>query len=282
MSKSEFALIPFVAQFGASAIYQLAIAPIVSDYTRYLPSKTSGGAVSAAVFFGTMASAVWLESFGAALGTAFPGTDVILALRSLGDAFGFGLGHVTMIVAALACLITAAITFYSGTVALLSAAEAFKSFQSTAALRAVCILIGAIVAVLASLALPADTLGAFGAFLSILGYFLIPWTAVNLTDYYLIRRGNFSISDIVRPDGGMYGRWSFPGIISYILGFVAMVPFFSNALYTGPIAAALDKADVSYVVGLFVSAGSYWLLTRNFDFQRELEEVRQAPLNTLS
>jgi len=280
-SNRNFALVPFLAQFGASAIYQLAIAPIVSDYTRYLPSRTSGGAVSAAVFFGTLLSAVWLEGLGAALSIAFPGADVVTSLRDLGNHFGLWLGFATMIIAAGACLITAAITFYSGTVALLSAAEAFRPIRSTALLRSVTIVVASILVIITSLSLPSDVLGTFAAFLSILGYFLIPWTAVNLIDYYYVRRGKFSITDIMRPDGGIYGRWGKAGMASYMLGFLAMVPFFSTPLYTGPIAVLLGKADVSFAVGLTVSIVSYLLMMQRHDFDGELQYIRSAPLNTL-
>lgn len=281
LTNSPFSWVPFLAQFGAAATYQIAIAPIVSDYTRYLPANVGGRAVSAAVFGGTLVSAVWIESLGAALATAFPDSDVISSIHTMGDQFGFGLGSATMVIAAISCLITASLTFYSGTVALLSAVEAFRPLTSTAKLRAVTIIVGGILVILSSLALPADILTSFAAFLSILGYFLIPWTAVNLTDYYIVRKGVFSITDILRPDGGIYGRWGAPGMISYALGFLAMIPFFSTAIYTGPIAAALDRADIAFAVGLVVSGGSYLLLTRRHDLRTEFDAVRQAPLNTI-
>ncbi|GAA3704820.1 cytosine permease [Arthrobacter ginkgonis] len=280
-SQSAFAPVAFLAQAGAAATYQLAIAPIVSDYTRYLPSKTSGRAVSAAVFGGTLLSAVWLESLGAGLAIAFPGTDLITAIRDMGNSFGFGLGAATMVVSLASCLIACALTFYSGSVSLLSAAEAFRPLRSTSALRSTTIVIAGILVIAVALLLPSDTLGSFSAFLSILGYFLIPWTAVNLTDYYLVRRGVYSISDILKSDGGIYGRWGIPGMLSYGLGFAAMVPFFSTAIYTGPLAKALGGADVAFAVGLAVAAGAYLLITRGRDFTDEFTAVRAAPLNTL-
>lgn len=281
LSESPFAWVPFLAQFGAAATYQIAIAPIVSDYTRYLPANTGGRAVSGAVFGGTLLSALWLESLGAALATAFPETDVITSIRDMGNQFGFGLGSVTMAIAVVSCLITCALTFYSGSVSLLSAVEAFRPIKSTVKLRSATITVGGVLVIVASLTLPADILGSFAAFLSILGYFLIPWTAVNLTDYYIVRKGVFSISDLLRPDGGIYGRWSGPGIISYAVGFVAMIPFFSTAIYVGPVAAALDKADIAFIVGLAVSGICYLLLTRRYDFASEFDAVRRAPLNTI-
>ncbi len=271
----------FFLQFGVSAVYQLAIAPIVSDYTRYLPSKTSGAKVSAAVFLGTTLSAVWLEGIGATVTAAFPDLDTIAGVRQLGDAFGFGLGTFTMLVAALACLITAAITAYSGTLALISGLEAFRPLKPTFRLRAVTIGIAMLLALACSLAMSEGTLGAFGAFLSILGYVLIPWTAVNLTDYYLVRKGNYSITDIMRPDGGLYGAWGGTGILAYLIGFVAMVPFFSTALWSGPLALHLGGVDVSFVIGLVVSSLAYLVLARRIDLAAELDILRRAPLNTL-
>ncbi|WP_437773400.1 purine-cytosine permease family protein [Arthrobacter sp. KNU40] len=282
LAHSAFAPVAFLAQFGAAATYQIAIAPIVSDYTRYLPWKTSGRAVSAAVFGGTMVSAVWLEVLGAALAIASPtGTDLIAAVRDMGNSFGFGLGNWSMAVAVISCLITCSLTFYSGSVSLLSAAEAFRTLRSTGSLRAVTILAAGVVVVAGTLMLPSDFLGAFSAFLSILGYFLIPWTAVNLTDYYIVRRGMYSITDILRSDGGIYGRWGATGMISYGLGFIAMIPFFSTAIFTGPVASALGGADIAFAIGLAVSSGSYFLMMRRRDLSLEFDAVRAAPLNTL-
>ncbi|WP_226627642.1 cytosine permease [Alloyangia pacifica] len=119
-----------------------------------------------------------------------------------------------------------------------------------------------------------------GAYLAILGYVLIPWTAVNLTDYYLVRRGRCSITDIMRPDGGMYGAWGGIGIASYAIGFVAMTPFFSSAIYTGPLAASMHGVDVSFIVGLPVSSIVYAVLARRVDLATEMQKVREAALNT--
>ena len=37
-------------------------------------------------------------------------------------------------------------------------------------------------------------------------YFLIPWSAVNLIDYFYLRKGRYSIPDLFEPDG-IYGSW---------------------------------------------------------------------------
>jgi nucleobase:cation symporter-1, NCS1 family len=283
LANSAFAPVAFLAQFGAAATYQIAIAPIVSDYTRYMPSNTKGRAVSAAVFGGTMLSAVWLEALGASLALASPqGTDLVAAIRDMGDKFGLGLGTISMAIAAVSCLITCSLSFYSGSVSLLSALEAFRPMKSTGAVRSITLAAAGIVVIAATLMLPTDFLPDFNAFLSILGYFLIPWTAVNLTDYYIVRHGRYSITDILKSDGGIYGRWGAPGMVSYSLGFIAMIPFFSTAIFTGPVATALGGADISFAVGLAVSSCSYLLIMRGRDFSKEFDAVSAAPLNTLN
>jgi purine-cytosine permease-like protein len=79
----------------------------------------------------------------------------------------------------------------------------------------------------------------------------------------------------------MYGRWGWRGIVSYLVGFAAMVPFFSvPGLYTGAIAGALGDADISIFIGLPVAGILYFVLCRNLDVaaERRVEESQAAEL----
>ena len=40
--------------------------------------------------------------------------------------------------------------------------------------------------------------------LTLMLYLLVPWTALNLVDFFFVRRGHYAITDIFRPDG-VYG-----------------------------------------------------------------------------
>ncbi len=104
-------------------------------------------------------------------------------------------------------------------------------------------------------------------------YLFTPWTAINLVDFYLVRKGHYSVREIFNPRG-MYGRWNWHGLLAYAAGFMAMIPFFSTGLYRGPIARWLGGADVSMLIGLSVSAGVYLLVSRSID----LEADRRAAL----
>jgi purine-cytosine permease-like protein len=67
----------------------------------------------------------------------------------------------------------------------------------------------------------------------------------------------------------MYGRWGWRGIVAYLAGFAAMVPFFSTGIYTGPVASAANGADFSLFVGLPVGGLLYWLFCRTIDVEAE-------------
>jgi len=281
LADTKFILAPFLLQFAASATFQIAVAPVVSDYTRYLPVNISGAKVSASVFGGTLASAVWIEILGAILAIAFPDRDTVGGFAALSDQLLPGLSIAVMIVSLLTCLNATAVALYSGSVALLTAVEGFRRFTSTFRVRGLTVAIAGLAVIAASLFVPNTILGSFSVFLAILVYFLVPWTAVNLVDYYIVRRGVLSISDILKPDGGIYGRWGRSGMISYLAGFVAMIPFFSTTVWVGPAAAAMGGADFSFLVGLLVSGGLYLLLTRRFDRAAEYRIVETASINTI-
>ncbi len=106
--------------------------------------------------------------------------------------------------------------------------------------------------------------------LSVLLYIFTPWTAINLVDFYIVRKGHYSIAAIFDPDG-IYGRWNARGLIAYLAGFLAMVPFFSTHVFTGPVARALGGADISMLIGLPVSALAYLVLCRNVSATQQME-----------
>jgi hypothetical protein len=66
-----------------------------------------------------------------------------------------------------------------------------------------------------------------------------------------------------------------------------MIPFLSTSFYLGPAAEAMNGADISFLVGLVVSGGTYFLLCRGLDTDveqaaivasdRELAETESGP-----
>jgi purine-cytosine permease-like protein len=120
-----------------------------------------------------------------------------------------------------------------------------------------------------------DFVNRFEDLLALLLYLFTPWTAINLVDFYVVRRGHYSIREIFNP-AGMYGRWNWRGLTAYFAGFIAMIPFFSTTPYTGPVARALGGADIAMLVGLPVAAGIYLLTCRSIDLEHEWRRARAA------
>jgi NCS1 family nucleobase:cation symporter-1 len=101
----------------------------------------------------------------------------------------------------------------------------------------------------------------FENFILFLAYFLIPWTAINLVDFYWIRRERYHLPSIFDPKG-IYGRWGWRALIAYGAGILVEIPFMSTSFYTGPMVAPLGGADISWILGLIVSGGLYAILGR--------------------
>jgi purine-cytosine permease-like protein len=111
--------------------------------------------------------------------------------------------------------------------------------------------------------------------LAVLLYLFTPWTAINLVDFYLVRKGAYSVREIFNAHG-MYGSWNWRGLTAYGVGFAFMIPFFSTGLYTGPVAAALGGADIAMLVGLPMSALVYIVACRSLDLRADLLQARAA------
>jgi purine-cytosine permease-like protein len=122
-----------------------------------------------------------------------------------------------------------------------------------------------------------DFIAKFGDFLAVLLYLFTPWTAINLVDFYIVRRGHYSVREIFNARG-MYGRWNWRGLLAYGIGFVVMIPFFSTGLYTGPVAAALGGSDIAMLVGLPVAAIVYLVACRSLDLDSDRQRAFAADL----
>jgi len=96
-------------------------------------------------------------------------------------------------------------------------------------------------------------------FLDVLLVIFIPWSAVNLADYFLVRRGRYDVASFFTADGA-YGRFAWRGLLAYAIGLAAEWPFVSQPDYTGPLVKTLGGADISWLVGWFAAALVYLLL----------------------
>jgi NCS1 family nucleobase:cation symporter-1 len=271
-----FALSAFLTQFGAAAAYVIGFAVYTSDFTRYLRRDSSARTVITWTYLGHAVGAIWFMALGAVLFTQFPDDGINAMIRISGDRVFPGFGTLTLIVAVPGLITIMAVNLYGVVTSGTSAIAAFRKVTATLGLRVRTLAAASILVTVIAVSASENFLASYTNFVTILLYFLMPWTAINLVDFYVVRRGNYAIVDIFRMDGGEYGRWSRPGIVAYFVGFIAMVPFFGTSIYTGPLAKAwLGGADISFLVGLLVGGAVYWLLTRDIDLQAERNRAQK-------
>lgn len=272
LTAPQFSWGAFLVQLSAAAGYQISYAVYVSDYSRYLPYETPTRKVVFWTYLGAAGSALWLMSLGAFLASALPAPDAIGSVQEVGNQFYPGFGTFTVLIAVPALVGIMAVNCYGAMLTSISAIDAFRKVAPTLRSRVTGILVIATVVFAVALAIPDSYLGSFNTFVLLMLYFLVPWTAVNLVDFYFIRDGHYAISEIFNPTG-IYGQWSLPGLAAYTLGLLAMIPFMSLGFYTGPFAVALGGADIAFLVGLLVAGVVYGLMARNFDLQSEQRMV---------
>lgn len=268
LADPQFSWSAFLIQLSAAAGYQISYSVYVSDYSRYLPHKTPSRQVIFWTYLGAAGSALWLMSLGAFLASALPSPDAIASVREVGNRVIPGFGTFTVLIAVPALVGIMAVNCYGAMLTGISAIDGFKSIKPNLKSRVCGIVLVAVVIFLIAMNIPESYLGSFNTFVLLMLYFLVPWTAVNLADFYLVRKGRYAISDIFSHTG-IYGRWSSAGLLAYFLGLLAMVPFMSLSFFQGPLSQALGGADIAFVVGLAVAALVYWALTRNLDLDAE-------------
>ena len=273
-----FVFAAFMAQFSVAAAYNITYAPYVSDYSRYMPRKTPARGVISAVFFGASGSAIWLIALGAWLATRLNISDGLVGLQVVGDNVAAPLGSITAFLSATALLATMGMNAYGAMLTVLTGVDSFKTLKTSRAWHAVTVL--ALAVVWYAIGAGISTSGSSTAVSAVLNsltlmlYLLVPWTALNLVDFFFVRRGHYAITDIFRPDG-VYGAWGWRGLTAYFAGFAAEIPFMvlppiAGLSYTGYFPAHLTNGvDYSWLVGLLVSGLVYLVLSRSLDLTAE-------------
>ncbi|MFE7705852.1 cytosine permease [Streptomyces sp. NPDC057486] len=130
---------------------------------------------------------------------------------------------------------------------------------------------------LIAVGLAGDFVSQFVNLVLVLLVVLVPWTAINLIDFYLVHRGNYALDDLFLPDGGRYGRFNPVALVSYAIGIAVQLPFVATSLCTGPLVAPLGGADLSWLVGLAVTTPAYYLWARNRGEAAPASAQRNAP-----
>jgi NCS1 family nucleobase:cation symporter-1 len=245
----------FLAGVALLVIDLLSFGPFVSDYTRYLPAQTNGRRLFWAIYAGNVLATFVSCAIGAYLAALLPGLGPVAAIGRVS-------GPWALVVMAFSLVNAGTFNAYTGAFQVLALGNMWHRFTSASVwvrLIPFCLVMaaGAAVALLGYRSFVAN----LSSFLDVLLVVFIPWSAVNLADYFIVRRARYDVSAFFVP-GSTYGNFAWRGLLAYAAGLAAEWPFVSQPDYTGPLVKALGGADISWLVGWFVSAGVYLLVTQ--------------------
>ena len=246
----------FLAGAALLVIDMLSWAPFVSDYTRYLPVNTSGRRLFWAIYGGNVVATIAACSVGAYLAALLPSLTADGPVPAIAKISG----KWALIVMALSLINSDTLNAYTGAFQVLALGNMWRRFKSVSVmLRVVPFICVMVVGVAIAYLGYQHFVTNLSNFLNVLLVIFIPWSAVNLTDYFLIRRGNYDVTAFFIPDG-VYGKFAWRGLLAYAIGLAAEWPFVSQLDYTGPLVKDLGGADISWIIGFFVSAIVYLVL----------------------
>lgn len=225
--------------------------PYASDYSRYLAQDSSPWRVGLAAGLGVFVSCAVLEVAGAgaatisALGsnptTQFtsPLPELLQVLVLLGIAAGGVAANVLNIYSASMSFLTLGIRL------------------GLRLRRAIVALSFGVLGLVVALSLQANVGpgSKYESFLLLITYWITPFLAVTLIDYWL-RRGRYEEAEFYDS-----GRRPWQGVVAMLAGMVAAVPFWDQDLFTGPIPQSHPElGDLSFFIGFIVSGLVYYIL----------------------
>lgn len=248
---------PFLLMLSISSVWMISYAVYVSDYSRYLPDTVSKPQTFWYTYTGGAIASFWLLAFGALLGVILPKAIADTASVTIGLAGPVKIPF--MVIIALGVIFTDALNTYGASMCLITITEQRRQVMGTGRPARIGTalavgLAGALIGIVAS----SNFIHDYTNFLSFLFYFLIPWSAINLVDFYVISHGKYPIRAFFDADG-QYGGARLWALFAYFVAIAVEVPFWSTTLYSGPLAKAWNGATVTWIVGLIVAGAVYYL-----------------------
>ncbi|MCE0914593.1 purine-cytosine permease family protein [Pseudomonas sp. NMI760_13] len=275
LTRGGFNLAGWLATVSLAALWQIAFAPYVSDYSRYLPADVKVSSTFWTTYLGSALGSSLSFIFGAVAVLAIPaGMDTMDAVKLATGT----LGPLMLVLFLLSVISHNALNLYGAVLSIITLVQTFAyrwipTAKSRAVLSLIVLAACCVVAVFAS----ADFIGHFVDMVLVLLVVLVPWTAINLIDFYVIHKGDYDIDSIFKVDGGIYGRYNPQALIAYAVGIAVQIPFMNTPLYVGPVSAHINGADLSWLVGLAITSPLYWwLASRDSEYRRRQVSAKLA------
>ncbi|TGP47517.1 cytosine permease [bacterium M00.F.Ca.ET.228.01.1.1] len=277
-TRGGFNIAGWLATVSLSALWQIAFAPYVSDYSRYLPENVRVSSTFWATYLGCTIGSTLAFVFGAVAVLALPpGADAMDAVKTATGP----LGSLMLVLFLLSVISHNALNLYGAVLAVITSLQTFAyRWIPTARARAVLSIVILLACCYFAIGASTNFVGNLVDLVLALLVVLVPWTAINLIDFYVIHKGRYDIGSIFKVDGGIYGRFNPQALIAYAIGILVQIPFMNTPMYAGPVPKYLDGADLSWVIGLVLTSPLYyWLATRDTQYRRKTmrAEVARQP-----
>jgi NCS1 family nucleobase:cation symporter-1 len=253
----HFALPAFILTVTQATAWGLSSAPYVADYSRYLPERVSAWSTFWWTAMGNFLGATLVMGLGAYMASAFPQLGQHPG-SGIAELFGRGryLAGLLIVAGLLEVNVMNLYSAYMSTVTIFTGIRSMGRISVRGKFLSMLLLM-AIATVIAAAAQDKFDVY-FSDLLAALVYVLVPWSAINLADYYIVRKGRYSIDQMFRLDG-IYGRYQWKSIAVYVLSVLVQVPFVSLSFFVGPLARAVG-ADIAWLPGLVVPTVVYcWM-----------------------
>jgi NCS1 family nucleobase:cation symporter-1 len=270
LSRNSLNMSGLMGTVSAAALWQIAYAPYVSDYSRYMPRDTGARSAFWATYWGCTLGSLLPMILGAMVGLAAPKTSLIVGLATLTQ----GVAPLVLFVFSVGVATANAMNLYCGALSALTVGQTLvPGWLPGAWARTVTSLVLLALALAGALLAKGAFLADYTDFILLLLYVLVPWTAINLVDYYLLRHGHYDVESFFRRDGGIYGRVNGVAVACYLIGILVQLPFVASPLYTGAVARSMGGVDLSWIVGLAITAPAYYWFARRSQAHRDTRLV---------
>lgn len=245
----------FLGATGLFVIDMVSYAPYVSDYSRYLSKSVDKTKTFWAVFLGASIPTIFCGILGAYITGLLPHeSSTVAAIAQVS-------GNWALLIMAASLIGSDAINAYTGMLALASILSCFRKVERDVWVRVTGSLIIIAAGTISALLGYEHFVENLSQFLNVLLYVFIPWSAINLTDYYFVRRGEYDVSSFFTAHG-RYGGFIWPGLIAYVMAVAVQVPFIDQTFYTGALVSPLGGVDVSWIVGGIAGVVFYLIAIR--------------------
>lgn len=237
-----------------------------ADFSRYLSPASSRKAIVVWTALGGLIPSILLGALGAIAATSIDMNDPQTAIAAIVPGWFYPVFLVAVIVGSIA---NNALTAYSAGLYVQTFAARIPRWVMVTIVGAVCVLTSVYLLFFAL-----DLLETLNYLIEISVAVMGPLLAIYVTDIVLRRNGYDGIAlsrtDKTSPFWFRNG-WSIPGTVAFLIATTVALLMVNTTLYVGPIAAALEGADLSSIAGPLIAAVTYAALWKR--------EQKRAPGN---